>query len=135
MNVRLQTKTEDPSLEFVNLARFEDGSGYCTDLVVVAHGFSARLYFCFETHPMDVFMEQLRAMNATLRGKAVLKPLFEDPYIVLEMQNLGHVHVSGELMRYGELTQRLEFEFMTDQTVLQPLIEDLLVVRSESVAV
>jgi len=51
--------------------------------------------------------------------------LYEDPYIALEMQGQGHVLVSGDLVVLGECTQRLQFGFLTDQTVLGPLIADL----------
>jgi hypothetical protein len=64
-------------------------------------------------------------MDRSLRGTARLQSIFEDPYIELALDHAGKVRVSGDLVQHGPPTQRLQFEFMTDQTVLAPFARDL----------
>jgi hypothetical protein len=45
------------------------------------------------------------------------------------VSTLGHVIVSGFLAHEGECRQELHFCFETDQTVLQPLLENFRALR------
>ena len=125
MDIVLRTNQPDPALAMRSVTHFGDGSGYRVMLEVQSRGFQVRVPFYFEPQPLAAFLDQLRAMDATLKGSACLKPLFEDPFIELTMTNRGRVVVRGELFEYSEHSQHLKFEFETDQTVLRPLIDDL----------
>ena len=107
------------------MERYSDLSGFGADLVVRTHGYSASLPFAVEPEPFVAFVASLEDMDRLLTGTARLKAIFEDPYIELAVDHTGKVRISGELVAHGSLTQRLQFEFMTDQTVLAPFARDL----------
>jgi len=67
----------------------------------------------------------LRKMAATLSGKCIIKGQWEDDYLSLEVNDAGHVLVSGEIFEHSEFGQRLKFAFRTDQTALLPLAKEL----------
>ena len=122
MDVSLTTNRPDASLEFRNVRRFADGSGFATLLIISAAPFAARLPFYFEPHSLNVFVSELQALNRCLSGTATLKPMWEAPFIRLDGDGHGHIHVSGEL---ADQDQLLRFVFTTDQTCIEPLIRDL----------
>jgi len=125
MKIKLKTNQNDECLEFCNVERFSDGSGFSATLVVRSRGFSAEVPFSFEINPFDKFIVALEEMNHLLHGKARLKPNYEEPFIELELDNLGHLRVRGEMIEYSHMPQSLKFEFETDQTCLKPFIHDL----------
>ena len=124
MDVILQTHDEH-LLALREIERFSDRSGFCCHLVVRAHGFRAQLRFCVEPEPFRAFVEAVERMDRSLTGSARLKPVFEDPFVEITMLGGGKVKVRGDLVAHGELSQRLTFEFLTDQTVLGPFARDL----------
>jgi len=75
------------------------------------------------------FLDNLAAMTTKLEGEALLRHSFEEDRISLKLSTLGHVIVSGFLAHEGECRQELHFCFETDQTVLQPLLEDFRALR------
>ena len=124
MDIVLPTQDEN-YLAFRNVERYSDLSGFGAHLVVRTHGFSASLPFTVESEPFVAFVESLEEMDRSLTGTARLKAVFEDPYIELALDHTGKVRVSGDLVAHGALTQRLQFEFLTDQTLLAPFTRDL----------
>lgn len=124
MDIVLRTNDEN-YLGFRQVQRYSDRSGFGASLVVRTHGFCAELLFAAESEPFVAFIEALEEMDRSLTGKARLEAVFEDPYIELELDHTGKVRVSGDLVAYGSPTQRLQFEFMTDQTALGPFARDL----------
>ena len=124
MDIVLRTHN-DSYLAFRDIQRYSDQSGFCAQLVARARGFGAQLLFCVEPEAFTAFVEALEAMDRTLTGEARLKPIFEDPFIHVSVGHTGRVTVSGDLVAYGPLTQRLQFALETDQTALGPFIRDL----------
>ena len=125
MDIALATNTDNPTLQFRNVGRFSDGSGYSAELIVRSRGFSVELPFYFEVEPLQKFINNLEGMGRSLKGKAILKPMYEDHFIEFEMGSSGHVIVRGQMIEYSEMSQSLKFEFQTDQTCLAPLVQDL----------
>jgi hypothetical protein len=125
MDVVLRTNTSDPALALRDVQRFADGSGFKTLLVVRSRGFVAEDSFYFEPEPLAAFLEALERMDRTLSGSALLKPVFEEQFLELEMGRLGRVTVRGELHEYSASPQHLRFEFETDQTCLATLVADV----------
>lgn len=121
MNIQLRTNTEDPKLEFLNIERYEDQSGYGSTISVVSNGFTAKVFFTFEEWPMEEFIKQLEACDNTLSGEATLKPQWDNWFITFTVNRSGQVTVNGILYT---LDQELKYEFTTDQTCLAPLIKD-----------
>ena len=121
MEIVLETNSRDKYLGFRDVQRYSDNSGFCAQLVVSAHGFGAQLLFCVEPEPFAAFIDELDAMDRTLAGKARLKPVFEDPFVELEVDHTGKVRVSGELVAHGTATQRLRFAFSSRSNGSSPV--------------
>jgi hypothetical protein len=96
--------------------------------------FAAGIDFVFGRYELEPFIRDLELLNQSLKGRAKFKPDCEDSSIQLEGDGLGHIKVSGTLIQGGPDTQRLEFEFRTDQTCLAPFIRDLKTLVAEPVA-
>ncbi|HSR13840.1 MAG TPA: hypothetical protein VLS90_20500, partial [Thermodesulfobacteriota bacterium] len=125
MNVGLKTNDETQSLHFKDIERFPDGSGYGATILVRSRGFSVATRFYFEPQPLEAFLVGLKMMDRSLKGKAMLKPLWEGHFVEFEMGTLGRVRVRGEIIEYSHMRQSLHFAFETDQTCLSPFIRDL----------
>ena len=123
MNIILQTNASDPSLEFRNCRPCDDDSFQC-QLIVGSSPFSAEQGFWFERFYLEAAVVALEVLNKSFRGNAKLGLQFEEPFVALAGDGLGHVAVSGLLVQSGPRFQRLEWEFQTDQTCLVPLIRD-----------
>jgi len=122
----LATHSSDPALELRGVQRFADGSGFSSRMFVRCHGFSAERPFYFSENSFGKALENLREMNKELKGEARFEEDFEhDQYLDFSMRPLGHVLVTGHLVLLSGETNRLSFAFMTDQTVLAPLISAL----------
>lgn len=125
MDIVLATNTEDPFLALKDLERHADGSGYGCKLSVRSTWLTADLPFFFEAQALTVFIAALREMDRTLTGEALLKPMWEEPYLRLEADHRGRIHVSGLMIYYDGNNQQVRFGFVTDQTCLPRLISDL----------
>jgi hypothetical protein len=121
MDIALKTNAPDASLEFREVQRFGDSSGFAAFVVIRSRGFAAATTFTFETKRLKHFLSDLDKLNSTLSGIAELKPTWESGAIRLEGDGRGSIRVHGELV---DDKQRLEFSFVTDQTCLSPLLQD-----------
>jgi hypothetical protein len=45
--------------------------------------------------------------------------VYEEECICFSGDSLGHIEIVGTLVQYGHLTQKLEFAFITDQTIIK----------------
>ncbi len=123
MDIILATNADDPYLAFRDVVRFADGSGYSTRIAVRSGWVTADDYMLyFEAEPLSKFLAGIETIDRTLSGVAILKPLFEPPFIEFRGTGRGHVQVRGDLIFSGELDQRVQFAFETDQTCLAPLV-------------
>jgi hypothetical protein len=105
---------------------FADGSGGVCLLEVESPPFSASTPFYFDEHFWKRFLAELAALDSTLSGEAKLGQHFEEPYICLSsVGGRGHILVKGVLVENSEHSQRLEFSFVTDQSVLTPFLTGL----------
>jgi hypothetical protein len=125
MDIALSTSSPTATLEFRQLQRFGDGSGFATFLVIRSGAFAAALPFHFEPDRLSEFISALESMDRTLKGEATLKPTWEPQFLSLELDGSGHVRVFGEPVESSEHEQRLHFSFLTDQTCLRPLASRL----------
>ena len=64
-------------------------------------------------------------MAVAAPGTAIIKGQWEEDFLQIESNAMGHVLVSGEIVEHSEFDQRLKFAFQTDQTILPPLARDL----------
>lgn len=93
------------------------------ELEVHSGGFAARIRFWPERFALERFRDQLREMDRTLAGNALLQPLWEPEYVRMDLERTGAIWVSGEVG--SDAGNHLRFGFRTDQTVLVPLIRDV----------
>ncbi len=126
MDVVLRTNTTDPELSFRGLSRPDPSpyGSYGATLSVHSGGFSGERTFWFSDHKLGQFIAALVAMDEQLSGRARLVDDDQQQHVELEVDHWGGVRVSGTLLQHAP-DQLLRFEFLTDQTCLRPLIEDL----------
>ncbi len=135
MDVALRTNTANPALALRGLYRWPESppvpASWIARLVVQSGPFAAETRFYFDEFVLHEFLRDLRGMDRTLRGGAMLQTPLEDSFIRLDVGSTGSVTVSGRLVEYSEHAQSLEFSFGTDQTVLAPFVQDLETVIDE----
>jgi hypothetical protein len=71
------------------------------------------------------FKEELEPLYRTLRGKAELKTIEGQLHVVVEVDKLGHVKASGELLDAAGIGNALRFEIRFDQTLLWHTVSEL----------
>ena len=125
-DIALRTNHDEHRLSFEALHRVGRSRDFECRLVVTSSGFSTAQPFWFEEEQLTNFVAQLSAMDRDLAGSAELRTRYEESVIVhLEISHRGAVKVSGTVAQYSECSHVLQFCFLTDQTVLRPLVEDL----------
>jgi hypothetical protein len=125
MDIIFPTDSEETKLELRNCNKFEDGSGYRTDLIVLSGGFGLEIEFFFEVPALGHFIKNLAEMGSSLAGEALLKPMWEDDYIKCEMLDLGHLSVCGVFTQHSPHLQQLRFAFESDQAALSLFLSQL----------
>lgn len=125
MDIALKTNSEESVLIFQDIECFDDKSSYHAELIVKSRGFSASRTIYFEPFQLNEFIKHLKKMNANVKGYAKLEPMFEKSfYIELVCNRIGQINVRGEIIEQSPQEQCLKFDFTTDQTCLNPLIND-----------
>ena len=122
MDIKLKTNCEDPKLEFLNIEKYGDRSGFGAVVHVISNGFAAKVFVTFGEYPMERFIEQLKSCDESLSGSATLEPEWDNWFIKFHIEGNGSVLVSGMLYTPD---QELKYEFTTDQTCLSGFIKDL----------
>jgi hypothetical protein len=92
-------------------------------LYVFSRGFSVQKFFYFEN--IEKFVYDLKGIDRTLSGTAILKQQYEQDFIKFIGAKNGHIIVEGEIFEYSGVSQNIHFSFQTDQTVLKPFIANL----------
>jgi hypothetical protein len=124
-SIELQTHDERVELSLVEVKRFGSSNNFRCTLRVRSGGFACERPFYFDAPYLTQAIAGLNRMLAGEPGKAVLRSTYEEDRLEFEMNRLGHVVVSGEVVEHAELSQSLSFAFRTDQTVLGPLARAL----------
>ncbi|MCC5829546.1 MAG: hypothetical protein JJU36_08865 [Phycisphaeraceae bacterium] len=122
--IELQTNDATKQVRLSQVEKYGDGCFRC-DLSVRSGGFSCQRPFYFDDVVLAEVVPALRTMAATLSGKCIIKGQWEVDYLAFEVNEMGHVFISGEIFEHQEFDQRLRFAFRTDQTVLLPLASEL----------
>ena len=127
----IELQANDPAkvVRLSRIEKFRDGSGYSCELTVVSGGFSCRRRFIFDDVALAAAVPELQKMATAAPGTAVIKGQWEEDFLQIESNALGHVRVSGEIFEHSEFDQRLKFAFQTDQTILPPLARDLRILQ------
>lgn len=98
---------------------------YFTFNIKVQSGeFAGSSHFCISKENILSIVEVLSKMYETLSGCCKINDNDSDAHINLEMDKLGHIHVTGQIGGSHE-EHSMKFKYGTDQTVLRGLIQNL----------
>ena len=122
MNIELSTNNQESKLEFQNVEKYSDHSGFCAHIYVKSDGFTGKVFCTFGEYPMDEFISQLESCDKSLKGEAILKPEYDNWFLKFSMNHTGGIGIEGLLY---SIDHQLEFAFLTDQTCLSKFIKDL----------
>lgn len=125
MDVELQTGTRNPSLWLEQIARLGDGSAYRFGIVVISDWLMARRQLFVDAAAVERFLDSLRRLDRDLSGRARLQSDYEPDWLELEINRRGEIRSRGHLESHGDASQSVDFDFVTDQTCLRPLIADI----------
>jgi hypothetical protein len=120
--VEIKTAHDGSSLRLSDFEYMSKDAFGCR-LTVWSNGFGCDCRFWIES--IEKALAKLEEMDRDLLGEATLKEDFGSDFIRIEVNHLGHVHVTGKVERHTDWPQALEFGFKTDQTVLKPLISSI----------
>jgi hypothetical protein len=125
MDIRLAVSGEDVEFSFNESQLLSNGNFY-TQIALVSGCFTAHKALVFERSMIDRFVQALQDMDMRLFGTATLQAAYERDIIVLSINRVGHVRVSGILYQNGNVhpDQELHFAIDGDQTCLGPLWRD-----------
>lgn len=121
MDIRLPTNAQDTSFALVGCHRLDE-TDYCCTVELRSGAFQATAEFWFDRVSLENFAHSVTEVQISLRGECRLEYRYEEPYIALSGDGLGHITVSGMLL---DRSQQLKFQFTTDQTVLPQFAETL----------
>lgn len=97
---------------------------YYTFKMTVSSGdyFSGTSNFCLSKEQLSMIINEVSNMYKTLKGRCEFADYDSDSYILLEMESLGHMSISGRIGgSHGD--HSLKFKFITDQTALGRIID------------
>ncbi len=123
--IELQTNDPEKVVRLSRVEKYSDRSGYGCEITIISTGFSCKQPFCFDDVSLSEAIPRLEEMAAGAVGMCVIKGQWEDDYIKVEANAIGHVIVSGEIFERSYREQHLKYSFRTDQTMLLPLARDL----------
>lgn len=124
MNIELETNDLSKQLILKNI-RYAGSSTFECKAFVKSGWLQIDRQFFFGLFYVKEFLNTLQEMNSSLSGKTSLKAGYEDQIISLECGKMGKIVVSGEFIEHSMLSQSCEFSFITDQTVLPSLINQI----------
>lgn len=129
-SIELQTYDAQKVFRFLDVEVDHKAGELSAILEVQANGFGCKKKIWMGFLPG--FLQELEAMDSGKIGKArmwddwtfIPEPSDDNNHITFSLDTLGHVLVSGTIVE-GDYSQRLQFCFQTDQTILRPFIRDL----------
>lgn len=111
--------TQDNELTIELLYTIED---YFTVNIKVKSGdFAGASNFCITRETIDCVIKELTLMNKNLEGKSEIKDYDSDAYIIIQMEQHGHLTICGQIGGSHE-EQFMKFKCKSDQTILETLI-------------
>jgi hypothetical protein len=98
---------------------------YFTFNIKVQSGeFIGASHFCISKENILSIVEVLSKMYETLSGCCEINDNDSDAHINLEIDKLGHIHMTGQIGGSHE-EHSMKFKYSTDQTALSALIQNL----------
>jgi len=119
----IELQTNDASKKLLFATRYSVQINFTFDLTAKSGDFSGTSHFCVQTDEIEAFCNALMKMHVSLSGSARLGDNDSDGFVNLEMQERGHLKVSGQIGDSHE-GHYITFEFLTDQTCIPPFVSD-----------
>ncbi len=107
-----------------SIEQFPDGHGWHGTLNLRSGPF-ALIAYQFYFDDLDVFLKQIKSLYSSLSGTATLRLRYEYDFIEVTGLSRGHIAVKGHFGTSAPETNRLDIEFVLDQTYLPPLISSI----------
>ena len=96
-----------------------------TQVELSVNAFQGNITPCFEVADFEQFLSELTALNETLQGRADLSPREQQFVLALVIDPTGHILVTGEAWSRTTYENKLQFEFVLDQTFLSKPMDQL----------
>ncbi|QQL44062.1 WapI family immunity protein [Sulfuriroseicoccus oceanibius] len=107
-----------------SLEYFSDSSGW-RGLLTMRSGSFAVIDHTFYFDDLLEFRDRIRSIYKNLDGTATLRPRYEYDYIEVTATTRGHIAIKGHFESGTPETNRIDLEFILDQTYLPSLISSL----------
>src|SRR5829696_1182223 len=111
----IELQTNDSAKKLLFAIYYLVQVNYTFDLTAISSDFSGTSHFCVRDDEIEAFCDALMKMHASLSGSALLSDNDSDGLVRLEMQENGHLKVSGQVGGSHE-DHFMNFAFRTDQT-------------------
>lgn len=108
-----------------NSSDYWDVNWIVSKINVEIPGYLGQFYVDLRTDELRDFVDELKLMSSSLKGKAILKNLDSTIHFECEMNYSGQIMWSGETCYPAGYGAVLKFEFKSDQSYLKRLIKEL----------
>jgi len=119
--IELKTNTKTERLSFAT--RYLVQINFTFDITVLSDGFSGTSHFCVRREELEKLCSDLTIMKQALCGNTILEDNDSDASVNFQIKQNGQVIVYGQVGGSHE-ENYLKFKFQTDQTCIEPLVED-----------
>lgn len=119
--IELKTNRTTERLSFAT--RYLVQINFTFDLTVLSEKFKGTSHFCVRRQQIEKLCADLTEMKEILSGNTILEDNDSDATINFLIERNGQVTVFGQVGGSHE-DNYLKFKFQTDQTCIEPLIED-----------
>ncbi|MES2658636.1 MAG: hypothetical protein V4689_08455 [Verrucomicrobiota bacterium] len=122
-NIALGTD-ESEHFSISALEYFGDDSGWCGFLTMRSGSFALIDHKFYFDDLLD-FRDRIRSIYKELRGTATLRTRYENDCLEVTATTRGHITVKGHFETFTPEINRIDLEFVLDQTFLPALISSL----------
>lgn len=95
------------------------------NIEIQSGNFKVNSSFYTSTGEIFLFYNSLKENNDLLSGKVFYKNYEENTFITLTYDNIGHITIEGTFSEENEFSNKLDFEFNTDQSYIKYTINEL----------
>lgn len=119
--IELKTNRKTERLSFAT--RYLVQINFTFDLTVLADSFGGTSHFCVRREQIEKLCSDLTDMKDRLSGKTNLEDNDSDANVCFHIESNGQLYVFGQVGGTHE-DNYVKFKFQSDQTCIEPLIED-----------
>ena len=123
INNIIELKTNRTTERLLFATRYLVQINFTFDLTVLADSFGGTSHFCVRREQIEKFCSDLTLLKDRLSGNTNLEDNDSDASVNIQIERNGEVYVFGQVGGSHE-DNYVKFKFPTDQTCIEPLIED-----------